>query len=43
VAVSPGLIPDTGLNRSKAVPTFTMDMPDAKTVEEGTRATQLLD
>jgi len=34
VAVSPGLIPDTGITRGSGV-TLTMDMPDAKTVPEG--------
>ncbi|AEO64404.1 uncharacterized protein THITE_2040692, partial [Thermothielavioides terrestris NRRL 8126] len=37
VAVSPGLIPGTGLGRGAGM-TATMDMPDAKSVPEGARS-----
>ena len=35
VAVSPGLIPDTGLGRNHPEAKLSMSMPDAKTVEVG--------
>ncbi|PHH62778.1 hypothetical protein CDD81_6670 [Ophiocordyceps australis] len=38
VAVSPGLIPETGLGRHSSDFNLTMDMPDAKTVPEGARS-----